>query len=186
MNDGNRTVTVAALLVVAAIIFAGALYWHDSQGGTPASAANPLPPGAPNPADAYLHQQSGAEDYGGFVQTVGGDRFVIKMENPGNPATGTSPTLSSSTLTVVVDAKTEIYKQGAQKTDAEYQKERDAFHAATLYATDTQDIYLAPDSYEHMPLTLADLKQDTFVIIKPLAAAQGGSITAVSVEVLSQ
>lgn len=134
----------------------------------PATADTPAhlktPEGEANPAAALSH-------YAGYAPTP----FTISAVGS-NSITGSFNGGAAQTLAVT--SQTEIYAKGAQKGSAEFQKEMAEFQQKMQYA-DTNDIYVAPDPYEHTPLSLSDLHTGELVIV---ASADGKTADTIFVQ----
>ena len=183
MNSPEHKFFLGGILTLAAaIIFAGALYLHDSRtapsGKTAAPAA--LPPGTPNPADSVPFQSKDAPTapVGGIIEHISGDTFTMTSQQ-GLPGASTA-----ATFTVTLDSKTELYTQGALKTAAQYATDMQAFLKAISYSTDSNVVYEAPDRYVHTPAVIADLKPGVFVMVTASSAMTQNKIQAQKVGIM--
>ena len=158
MMKENPYLLPSLIVLLAAIIVAGALF-ATRQPAPVASQGAPLPAnyvlaststpahlglaaGQQNPADAIPHVGSYAPQ--GFTITEVGASSITGI-------------FGGATTTFAVTPKTEIYSRGAQKDPAAFEQEVAAFTQAMQYAN-SNDVYLPPDPYVHVPHTLAELK----------------------------
>jgi hypothetical protein len=125
-----------------------------------------------------MRQQGSPEGLIGTVESVSGAGISVKVSSQGQERPGS--------MRVTVDGNTEIYSKGKQKSDSEYQKEMLAFLAGIEADTDTSINYVAPDQFEHMPLSLSDIRAGDGVLVMPVADPVDGVVTALKIEKLSQ
>lgn len=182
MHSGRSFLLGGGMVLLAAVIFSGTIIWNDTHAPQgPTTSANsapasvpPLPAGAPNPAlNAQRHFPTEAS---GKVVQVQNDRLVIDTVSPQAAFLGGQA--STTPLTVLFDSGTTIYKQGAKKSAAEYQKEMQTFLHDIAYATNTAVQYQAPDYYAHIALSPSDITPGTFVLVYSSQKIQQGTLHA--------
>jgi hypothetical protein len=180
----------SALILLAAVVVSYALLARNNapapQGAqatsTPRSAVlNAQRAGVAPLSQAQLsgmRQQGSPNSFIGTVESVSGAGIGVKVSSQGQE--------SPSAMHVAINKDTEIYTRGKQKSDSEYQKEMLAFLAGIEADTDTSVNYLAPDQFEHTPLSLSDIRAGDGVLVTPAAEPAGGTVTALKIEKLSQ
>lgn len=165
------------LILLAAVIFAAAVIWHDRQGQ-----ATSIAPGAASqttssyaaPAADLPHQTGGATaPYLGTIESVSGNNIMLAV------GSGSATT----TYTVEVGSNTSIYKEGAKLSDAEYQSQMQTFLAEIQGSTNPNNVYIAPDHYAHITLGISDVTAGAFVIVTPQSAPSDMTIDALSIQV---
>lgn len=181
----SKFIIGGGMALAAAVVFAGVLYWHDTRttvatNTNTISSSSPqvppgtaqLPPGTPNPASSLsrYNKSDTLTPTIGTVTSLSSKVLVLQTEAP-----GINGVLDKKTFTITIDSKTELYKQGALKSDAEYQKEMDSFISALSHNTDSTITFIAPDKYMHTPLTIADFKPATMVTVRVLNLGQSSA-----------
>lgn len=165
-----------SLLCLGALVLAGVLFLRDSPGpGTRATV-----PGGPNPAANVPHysQDNPQRSAGGAIYALQDNALVLVSKTGGTSASAVA------TTTFSYDAKTQIFRQGAQKSQAQQTQEMQEFIATIERGNDPTLVYLAPDTYEHIPLKPVDLRAGIFVSIAYVASSKSGVLYAQSIEVL--
>lgn len=180
----------SALILLAAIIVAYALL---ARNGAPAPQATLAPGSAYGSARAAQQagvaplsqaQLSSARQQGkpanliGTAESVSGAGISVRVSSQGQE----KPTV----MLVSINDATEIYAQGAKKSDSEYQKEMLAFTAGIEAATDAEANYIAPDQFEHVPLSVSDIHAGDALLVMPVADPVNDTVTAVKIEKFSQ
>jgi hypothetical protein len=170
----DKFVIGGSMVLLGSVIIAGSLVWYGIHTGAGRIAPPPpqkaeRPSDVPDPKTAYVQKMP---DMLATVVSVGNDKLVVKQSVDGNP------------VTVTVDGNTALYRHGAQKDDATYQKEMDIFIKSISYG-DPKDQYYAPSRYELQKISLSDIKAGDAVYIKSADGVTGSVITASSVEVLA-
>ena len=172
----HKLYLAGAMMLLAALVFAGAVFYLVSAYRAPAadgSRAPALLPGQKNPADDLPRASAEVSAVSGSVAAVAQNSLTVAPERGGAP------------VTILTDSKTEIYKTGAQKEQSAYDKELQIFKEKLEYANDITTVYFAPDPYEHVPLALADLKAGEKVIVTPAGKNARGELVALRVYVFS-
>jgi hypothetical protein len=179
----------SALILLAAILVSYALLARNGapapQGAqatsTPRSAVlNAQRAGVAPLSQAQLsamRQQGRPNNFIGTVESVSGAGISAKVSSPGQK--------EPSTVSVKIGGATEIYAQGAQKSDSEYEKEMLAFLAGIEAETDASLNFIAPDRFKHVPLSLSDIRAGDSLLVMPVADPVDGTVTAIKIQVLS-
>ena len=85
------------------------------------------------------------------------------------------------THTITVDDNTEVYRRGAEKSIAVYQREFDEFLRKIENANKNPDVtYIAPDNFEHEAILLSEIKVGETVHVTP-AKIEGDTFVALSI-----
>jgi hypothetical protein len=162
----------AVLLFLAAVIFAGALLWHDTVGvkysqmsqqvGAPQGAQTASPfSDVTTGEDAIPHYIAG--NINGAVVSVSDNSLTMAVIPPGSTVPG------SVKATVIVDPDTQIYKLGALKDSATYNQEIAAYQA------DPSQYTSAPQPFVTTTLTLKDLTVGEQINVLPKAGSVQGT-----------
>lgn len=171
----HKLYLAGAMMLFAALVFAGAVFYLVSAYRAPASGGSQAPallPGQKNPADDLPHASAEVSAVSGSVAAAAAGKLTVTPERGG------------AAVAFLVDSKTEIYKAGEQKEQASYDEELRIFKEKLEYANDITKVYFAPDPYNHVPLKLADLAAGTKVIVTPLGKNAQGELVALRVYVL--
>ncbi len=174
-NLGKQLLLPAAVLLLAALIFAGTLVWHDTIGSKyvqqtaqqSATGSN----GQPNPAPAFSSVTAGeaniphypAGDINGTIASVSGTTLTLAVISPGSTSAG------STKVTVIVDSDTQIYKIGAYKDSATFNQETAA------YMADPSKYSSPPQPFTTITLSLKDLSVGTQINVLPKAGSVQGT-----------
>ncbi len=176
MNIPPHTTNLIAALVVlfAASIFAGVLLW---QGARPTQHLVSVPPPAPRSqltdvlgADSPVPHYPGGVVLG-RITAVGANTITVDVIPPG----ASEVPADAVSATIVVDTATELYRPGATKPSAEYNKEIAAYVASQAYDK------VSPDPYMHEPLNLPSFVVSMTVSILPKTASNTTTILAKSI-----
>jgi hypothetical protein len=171
----NPLVVSAGIVLVAAVIFSGTLIWISTSNTNPNLALDPsnfvpedlvlaedgqpayltLPEGAENPADKLVHYPF-YEPIPGLVSAISANSLTIVSAE------------TEEEMTFSVDSDTDIYKMGKEKDEQAFEKETEEFLDALSYAT-SNDIYIAPDLFERVPIQISDLEIDTPVDVNTVS-----------------
>jgi len=159
-------VIAAALLLLAALVFAYTVIWQGATHGvaplsqTPSSVSQtPSSAQALSPIDeseaSIPHFQAGNID--GKITSVIGDAITIAVIVP-DPAVTSS--LSGVTAQVIVDGDTQMYATNTIKDQAIYKAEVTAYIAAGRTGP-------SPDPFKHTALTISDLSVGMMINVLP-------------------
>ncbi len=164
-----QSILSALIILLAACVVAGALIMTRSGASAQGSSLMPATPESP----AHYAVPAGEGDpsaglahYANFAPAP----FTITSVGT-DSITGTFGS-STQQETITLTPSTELYAQGARKSDAQYQAELADFERRIQYAS-TNDVYVAPDPYVHVERTKADL---TAGLTVTLASAGGDAI----------
>ena len=124
-----------------------------------------------------MRQQGRPNSFIGTVESVSSAGISVKISSQGQEQPGA--------MHVKIGDATEIYAQGKRKSDSEYEKEMLAFLAGIEADTDTSINYVAPDQFEHVPLSLSDIHAGDGLLVMPAADPADGAVTALKIQVLS-
>ncbi|HEV7449588.1 MAG TPA: hypothetical protein VGP13_03580 [Candidatus Paceibacterota bacterium] len=159
----------AALLLAAAVVFAGSLVWyiHASKHAPSFSIDSMASYDRLGPESAIPHHASGG--ILGEVVSVGPHTMTIRAIPPGLAAAPKNAVL----VTVVVVSDTVLYRPGEAKNAQVYADEIES------YKTYHEPTALAPNPYVNVALTLADFPVDSVVSVLPkIGSGNGLVITA--------
>jgi hypothetical protein len=173
----DKFIIGGAMVLVGALIIAGSLVWYGTRStamgigtpGTPPPQKLDRPADIPDPKTTYTQKMS---EVVGTVASVGGGKLVV------------SQSVGGKTIEVIVDSNTRIYRHGAQKDEATYQKEMDAFIKSISYG-EPEDQYYAPSRYELTKISFTDIKVEDTVYVKSQDDTSKDTIRASSIEVLA-
>jgi hypothetical protein len=173
MPEQHKLLLSSILLLLAAIIFAGAVVYLVHGNGQVYTVGTSTSAPIPHQPDESLPHYSQLNPVGGVVKAVGASSIDI-VQGPGN----TNP------ATVLVDKNTTIYKTGALKDPQVFDAEIKAFSAETLGAPSSYT-YVMPDRFIEIPLTLKDIQVGDTVFINTTNSLPATSIHAVLLQVTS-
>jgi hypothetical protein len=186
VNKLNRLVP-ALIMLLAAVIVAGALVWFGLRQPSGPGALGIAPPSTGLSSSTPQGPVSGVPIFHttvfGKVTAVGNGSITVAASSQSMPG---APQSTSTTPTVVtINSNTAIYKEGALKSQAEFQQEAAAFKQKIQNAGPGV-IYVAPDQYTHVALTLSDIAVGDIVSVNPTTDQQapGDTVTAASIQVV--